>query len=548
MKKKYSVITKVILFISLISFNIGYGTWMFTMSNIYDNSQVTKGNVEGDSVVCYIDTDTKANQYTSIEVALAKAKSMSGSQTVYVKPNLGFTVTIKRDCEIGSGDTLCLPYIGIEKNNIQFHEYVGGSTHGLAYETGTRDTYVEIAEGTALLNNGTLTIGAVQNSGNGGTSPNGNATEKYAELKLLANSRLINNGTINCYGYVSGIVGDNTAKIISNSSSIVNMPFSIIEHRGGSRFAGMAGKDKNEVQHIVNSSVSSDGEKTGEGKPVTYVFNRWFMDGFININFEFKSGSKLVGKAALYADNEHNTADMDIISSTGLVKLSDSSSLCGSFDTNTKKYQISTFGSWRLGHLNVYFAIKKKKVITVWIKINISSSGVLLPIPHYFNIELNPFADGSSAEVNTTLQSFKLLPGSSLVVNKNVTLDAKEIAIYKNESFYPNGESIEVVKIDKDNNIYPVGNKQYPKENDAILSNYGKINATAIGGVITVHSGSSIKTTIANKVVSNEVVSFSSESIDVKVKIGIIPMKIPVNIYLQNCLPIELEKSEKVGS
>ncbi len=528
MKKKYSVIAKIVLFISFVSVDIGYGTWMFSMSNVYDNSQVTKGNVEGDSVVCYIDKDTEANQYTSIEVALAKAKSMSGSQTVYVKPNLGLTVTIKRDCEIGSGDTLCLPYDGTT-----FHEYVGGSTHGLAYETGTRKNYVEIAEGTTLLNNGTLTIGAVQNSGNGGTSPNGNATEKYAELKLLANSRLINNGTINCYGYVSGVAGDNTAKIISNSSSIVNMPFSIIEHRGGSRFAGMAGENKSKVTSIINDSVSFNGNKTGEGEPVCYVFKQWFIDGFINVNFEFLSGAQLIGKAALYADDEHNAVDMNIISSNGLVKLSTNSSLKGIFNTNTKKYQISTFGSWELGHLNVYFAIKKSKWgITAWVKINISSKNVLLPIPHYFDIDLEPYIDGSSAEVNTSSQSFKLLPGSSLVVNKNVTLNAKEIAIYKNESFYPNGKTIETGDIGSSKFIYP-------QKDDAVLENYGKITASAIGGEVIVHSGSSIKT-ITNSVVSKEAHDFTKTTIKLM-------RLVSVDIYIPSYADITLEKSEKIG-
>lgn len=180
---------------------------------------MTQGNGEGDKVVCYIDKDTTENQYTSIEVALAKAKSTSGSQTVYVKPGLNSTIKIKRDCEIGAGDTLRLPYEGTT-----IHSFVNGSGHDVAYEHGTRTTYIEVSSGVTFTNNGTLTIGAIQNSGNGGTYPNGNAADKYTEIKLFGNSVLINNGTIDCYGYISGsasAIGGNVSNYNGSISATV---------------------------------------------------------------------------------------------------------------------------------------------------------------------------------------------------------------------------------------------------------------------------------------------------------------------------------------
>ena len=198
--KRTSVIAIVVAFFLNFCVGDGKSAWLIAASSKeYTNAQLTQGNVEGDKVVCYIDKDTTENQYTSIEVALAKAKSTSGSQTVYVKPGLNSTIKIKRDCEIGAGDTLCLPYEGTT-----IHSFVNGGGHDVAYEHGTRTTYIEVSSGVTFTNNGTLTIGAIQNSGNGGTYPNGNAADKYTEIKLFGNSVLINNGTIDCYGYISG--------------------------------------------------------------------------------------------------------------------------------------------------------------------------------------------------------------------------------------------------------------------------------------------------------------------------------------------------------
>ena len=477
----------------------GKAAWLITSSSKdYSNAQLAQGNVEGDKVVCYIDKDTSGNQYTSNEVALAKAKSTSGSQTIYVKPGLNSTIKIKRDCEIGSGDTLWLPYEGTT-----IHSYVNGGGHDVAYEHGTRTTYIEVSSGVTFTNNGTLTIGAIQNSGNGGTSPNGNAADKYTEIKLLGNSTLVNNGVIDCYGYISG--NGTSSKIICNSNSTVSRPFTVIEHRGGSRFAGMAGKDKSEIESVVDSSVSTNGKKQGTGKPVCFVFNRWYMDGFLNVDFEFAFGAKLIGKAALFADGENNATDRKIIDSDGLMQLSQNSFLSGRFDLKTKKISLNSYGSWKLGNLDVSFAIKKKRsFITAWIKIRIPSSAVFLPIPYYFNVTLNPFKNGQSAVVDATSQSFKLMPGSLLTVKQSVTLNGDKIAVYGQNDLYPNGESVETGDL---------GSSKYPNLQDAILKNYGNINSSALGGNVQNYNGTI--TSSLNSVESKEAHDFTSNSIKV---------------------------------
>lgn len=521
MKKRIEVV----LLASLVSvtsfFSLGKSAWILIDGNgrEYANNQITAGNVEGNQIVCYIDKDTAANQYTSIEVALAKAKENSKSQTIYVKPGLGFTVRIRRDCEIGAGDTLCLPYEGTT-----FHSYVGGTRQPEAYQTvANRQTYVVLDEGKTLTNNGTLTIGAVQSSGNGGTYPNGNPTGKYAEINLSSNARLLNNGTINCWGYISGN-GTKNNSVISTDGSVVNMPFIVIEHRGGSRYTGMAGKDRDEVQNVVNSSISLAGNKTGQGKPVCFVFNRWYLNCFMNVKFDFSTNAKLIGKAVLYADGEHNATDIKLISNDGLVQLKSGGHVSGYFNSGTDKCEINTYGSWNLGNFAVYFEMVKAKI--VHLKINISSQNVFLPISHYFKITLNPLEGGEAATVDALGQSFKLLPGSNLIVKSGVTLKTKEIAIYDESSFYPGGTAIERPE--------DVASSPYPQLDSATFDNFGTITANAIGGIIKNHSGTITST--SNSVVSYEAHNFTSTTITAK----LLGIKKDINIFIPEYYPVNL--------
>ncbi len=509
-RRSYLLFALFILLVPLV-FNVGYSSWHIYASKNYDSSEFVIANLESDSVVCYIDSNVEANRYTSLEVALAKAKSTSGNQTIYVLPGLNKTIPIRINCEIATDDTLVLPY-----ENETYHSYINGSNNYAYLNEANRQTYVQLKENIILTVNGTLTLGGVHNSGQGGQNPNGNTTGKYTEINLLSGAKIINNGTINAYGYISGTLNSSNngaAHIINNANSVVNMPFSITEHRGGSNFTGMAGKDKNEIQSVVNSSISEDGSKVGEGKPVVFPFNRWLMNNFYNINFSFTSSSKLIGKACLYADGEHNAADLDIINTSGLIQLVNNTSLEGIFIKSSSKLKINIFGSFSLGSLAIKFAIKKSKTfiitITRWIKINISSKDVFLPIPFYFDISLSPFKNGNNAVVNTTNQSFKLLPGSSLTVNNGVTLNAKQIAIYKNTSFYPNGTSIETGAL---------GSIQYPSLSDAIFNNYGSVIANAVGGVINSSNGGTTNIS-SSSVISKEAHDFTSATITITVKI-----------------------------
>ncbi len=512
------------------------GTWSYdtTQYNISGSSETLQAT---DIELTFIPTSYSQN-YNSLVIKVSttvKAVCYNGS-TYYSRIELALSSVssgviyciidrnpyIRESCTIKSNVELCLPYSGTTS-----HSYVNDSTSIAYTKTDNRKQFIQIINNSTLTNNGTLTIGAVQNSGGGGKLLNGNATQEYTEIQLLNSSKIINNSTINCYGYISGN-NSNDISIINSSTAIVNMPYVIVEHRGGSRFAGMAGKDKSEVESVVNSSVSMSGKTTGEGKPVCYVFNRWYLDGFINVNFKFDYGAKLVGKAALFADGEHNAADMKIISSDGLIKLSNGASLTGFFNTEKQKCSINTFGSWELGSIDVYFAIKKSKWgITAHVKINVSSKNVFLPVPFYFIINLNSYENGNTATVNTSSQSFKLLPGSSLTINEGVTLNAKEIAVYKSESLYPNGTTVEQGDL---------GSQPYPKKDDAILNCSGKIFATSFGGIVNIISSGSINATNSS-VVSKEAHSFTATSIKVL-------RVVSVDIYIPKYADITLEKNE----
>ncbi len=208
--------------------------------------------------------------------------------------------------------------------------------------------------------------------------------------------------------------------------------------------------------------------------------------------------------------------------------MAENSVLFGNFDSKTKEIIINSYGSWKLGNLNVSFAIKKSKkvivlgTITAWVKISVPSSSIFLPIPYYFDITLNSFLDGTSAIVDALNQDFKLLPGSSLSIKKGVTLNANKIAIYGQADLYPNGKSIETGDL---------GSSQYPNQSDAILENYGNISASAIGGNVSNYNGS-ISATVTS-VQSKEAHDFTKTTIKVTLVISV-----NVDIYIPSYDPL----------
>lgn len=483
-----------------------FSSWVYF--DLSEEKYVNNGTLPN---VCYINKNEGGKRYTSIERALKKANS---GDTVYVIPESN--PVIKYDCVVKNGVSLSVIY-GYDAKSNPLVTSVVDSSPTLAYENGTCKNEVRIINDAILTINGTLNIGAIQNSGNGGESYNGNATKEYTKITLSGGSTIINNGILNCYGYITSTSKE--ASFLANNGSENNLLYTIVEHRGGSRYAGMAGADKEEVKKVVDSSVSLTGNKIGEAKPKVFVYNRWFIDSLLDVNFKFMYGSTIKGLAVLFADNENNATALSILGNDSLIQLQNNSLLTGYFDSKLKKCSINTYGSWNLGSIKVYFGIKKKKWgITARVKINVSSKTTFLPVSHYYDIAINPYENSEKAIVNATTQSVKLLPGSSVTIKENCEVNAKDIAIYQEDSFYPNGKSIE------DNTV---GNSLYPNLKEASFNNYGIVNCESIGGPIYCYNNAKINANLEN-LTSYEAYNFVAQ--DIKV-LSLVTVQISIPSY-----------------
>lgn len=162
------------------------GDWV-----IINNKNLEPPTQVEESKVCYIGS----TYYTKVEKALEVAKSNSGADTIYVIP--GVNPIITQDCEIGSGDTLVLPYEG-EKWDF------GTPTKELSDDfIDSNETNVNKYRVINLtLQNSVLTVNANANLYIGGIFRARGICGKYTQITLEGNSCIKTSGKVINYGYI----------------------------------------------------------------------------------------------------------------------------------------------------------------------------------------------------------------------------------------------------------------------------------------------------------------------------------------------------------
>lgn len=518
---------------------VGFSSWMLPME---ENISIKHDNAAPVAYIKTYDTDNETvkttSYFTSLGGALDFAYNSSGKDEIYVIPKtskVSDNDAIVLDSKfaksgtytIKSNDSLILPYADETITTII-------SQHpSLAYESGTRLNYVKVNSGLTIVNNGTISIGGVQNSGNGGNHYNGNTTDKYSEIHLSGTSKIINNSGsfLNCYGYISGDYTQPSndespaVNLTFKSGSTCNLLFTIVEHRGGQRFLGMSNSDSNIKSMLVKAVAGG-----ADAKLTCFVFNRYFVDNLLDVYFEFDENSVLKGNGCLFADGNHHSAVITLLGNDdgALIKFGTNSKIEGWYSKTDKKTNLITYGSIVLNHLALNLELEKSSMTA---KINISSKDVLLPISHYFSITCKTNS-GSDNIVDTSSQGLKLLPGSSLLVEEGVALKVKNIAIYPNSFFYPDGiNSIEVTK-DTGANSRGVASIPYPIKEDAVLEIDGTLTASSLGGIYS--KGQNANISITTKSVSS---SELTDTKDAQVKIAfVITMNYKSAIYTTKML------------
>ena len=394
MKKKLVSFLTILLFPLLII--TGYSSWIIVGEKIATVGTNGLGPTGGK--VAYISSDP-SKFYTRIEKALEVA---TDGQTVYVLPNSN--PTIYEDCEIKSGVILCLPYDGTTYKHSD-KDYTSGklfSDTDSTYVKNNRKNSVKVNDNVVITNNGTLYIGGQLGTGSNGRTPTGHTAGLYCEMVMGENSSIINNGTIDCFGYIKESKSINGSSVISNSGSNVILPLVIYDFRGGSF-----------------SSIAAT--KTDNGKQKIMPFN---VFDFPNIQSKmiYNYGSKLQGRVMVYANSTINIPEpTNVIYTSNAMFLIKSGSVSVKYTPATNLYTANDCSS-----ATAKENINKSKVyldgdisissLKLSLGMSIDTADFHLPLSYKFDVII-------SSGISNIDEKVKFLGGSSLIVNENSILN-----------------------------------------------------------------------------------------------------------------------------
>ena len=480
-------IIKPITYLSLLSLVLPSGNSSFYINNPISDSLTNVTTSEGKTAVAYVDNPSLL--FTTIEAALEYAGNSSNisiSNNIYVIPNTNPTIT--RDCIVASNDHLIIPY-----DHLDLFFLEDGLTPSITLENidplsanqtcrnGTEQTFADTDDASItkyrknsiLIDNATLTIdtqaelnisGIVGNDAIGlSAATSGN----YTEIVLGDNSKIINNGTIKCCGYIKKNSINSTSNVILNSGSTVYMPFVVYDYEGGT----------NTVVAYCTSNISP--------------FNGYNMPN-IQTDLLCNYGSHIYGLVDLWTgggmgtDPQHNLSNVLIIGTDtdkeSLFKLeSEDSNLKINYKSNNHLY---TANNWNNGNMPLttlsFYGNASINSLTISVKaitdspVKITTKNLYFPFSYLYKIEIS---DGT-LNLNSM---FKFLPGSSLEVSENSLLYVNESAIFYSEF----------------NDLYGLNDTKYPNNlSEAYLMNQGSVTVnptiksnTYFGGKILTKKG-----------------------------------------------------------
>lgn len=447
------------------SVSIGFSDWVYP-----DNSgDKTTGNgqpTQNEEIpVAYL-LSNPTRTYSKVEDAINKA-NLSSTKEVVVPILTAKNATISKNVTIKSNVTLNIPYEvnadGAPTANAAKASVQNGSTF---VSNSSAVFTLNIAPNVTLTNYGTIEIGGVLGSGGGGANASGQTCGAFSKIELDSNSCIDNYNYLYCYGLITEKSVNNASKIICEESGRIDEPFIVRDFKGGSA-----------------TFAAYDGAKKGDKYS---PFNLFEMRNIFPA-VKYKSGAQLKGWANLYANNDFQAMTFDVIGSTSssIIEIASGSYLDVKYVSSNGQYttegycKLDFYGSVNVNSLSFNF----KAVISI----NISTSKGFFPISYLLQINFHAL-ENRSCIVNAGNQMFKIMPGSSLIVDKGVTLITSEVIIY------PQGQVNQVVS------------QTYKKTELPDVKINGVLAATAIGGQIDVENEGSVLTrSNGNALTSNEI-------------------------------------------
>lgn len=310
-----------------------------------------------------------------------------------------------------------------------------------------------INKGATMTVNGTIIIRGLM--GVAGGILEGHTSGLHSQIINNGEMTLNNGATMAVRGYIKG---NGTATFNGGS---VYMPFVVRDFKGGTYTAYKA----------WNAAILVD-SWTNRVAP----FSEYEM---INIQCTaiYNSGTKLQGYADLYASSKHNQTTIDMISASGVIRLSSSASLTHVFNKATGRSTLTLKGNITIGSLSLEVA-----------GTTVNMSSTFFPIPWTYDINVG---DGTTATTLNISNDYKILPGSTITIKENATVSASS------------GNVIVYSDWTDDNSIqkYPT---TYGTAGKLVLDG-GTLNAYTFGGIIYATSnGGTVKASNAVSVTAYE--------------------------------------------
>lgn len=468
-----------IIFCSLLvvfSVSIGFSDWVAPG----DGKDVTKGSEKATT------TDVVPTAYLlsnptvkySVQDAIIKANSSSDNEVVVTIPGMK-TDTITKNITINSNVTLNIPY-QVDDNGTPAVNLSVAAVTSSKFSSNTNKVFnLKLASGIILRNNGIIEIGGVLGSGSGGQDSGGQTCGLYSTIEMDSNSCIENFGVINCYGLITEKIVNNDSSLICEPTGRIFAPFIIRDFKGGS---------------ATYAAYSASKDKYSP-------FNLFEMRNIFP-TIQFKYGSQLKGWANLYANDDYQAMTFNVIgsNSSSVITLNEGSYLISKYVSSDGQY--TTEGYMKLdfyGSVNINsLAFKFKVKILITYNINISTSAGFFPISYLMKLHFHALKN-QSCFVSTGNQGFKIMPGSSLIIDKGVTMTTSELIIY------PEGEVKQVVS------------QTYKKTTLPIVKVNGVLAGSAIGGTIDVENeGSVLSRSNTSAVTSYEMTAVKTMSISDK--------------------------------
>ena len=432
--------------------------YVFKLTPTADTENYTSATVElkvSLKTVAKVVKDGVEKPYGSIESALANA--VSGSE-VWVTPDASTNVQIRENVTVSAGVRLILPYLVNENEEINsfaedgaavavFHnsnssKVPAAERNPMGADAVATDelctTRVIVCEGVRITVIGELFI-AGQLDGGGGAAKYSGQTAGYHARVILKDGAVIDirpGATMQLLGFViDESTEENPAKVELYGTMM--QPFVVRDHKGGS------------ITAAAYYGMSS------------YKYSSFNQFQLMNLEAHLTvySSGKIAISGNMYANEQHNSCFGKFVGNTSdcFIQLSEGSRLEAKFDPETGDHTIRIRGGARTN----YFSLNAAGHI-------ISSGEFYFPICWGFDITLDTIDDeGEIPATYYMMQGYKLLPGSKLTVEENVTLNVSFLAIY--ESF----------------NDLLTGVESYPADLDpARFTVNGVVNAATLGGKV----------------------------------------------------------------